>query len=230
MRIPLFDIDKTLVSGDNQAHLESFDFALRHVYKLGNASIKEINLDGMIDTQILIEVLKLHNVSENESIEKIPQAIQVMEEYYLHYQNVGELKVIKGAEEILQILKFNNVPCGLLSGNIESIGWHKLDKVNLKKFFRFGAFGNMAYRRVDLIDIAKKRAEETLHKPLHLSDFFIVGDSPLDISCAKAGNIPVVAVAQGSYSKEDLDAAGADLTLASLEESDKFLNFIQPSV
>lgn len=227
MKIPLFDIDKTLIEGGNQPHSESFDYALRTVYKLPDASKKEIKTDGMIDTQILLEVLKLHGVSEDEAMQKIPDAMRAMEVYYSQHQNEGETQVLKGVRELLQTLKEKKVPCGLLTGNVESIGWHKIAKVGLKEYFSFGAFGNLAYKRVDLIKIAKERAEKVLNKQLQLKDFFIVGDSPLDIACAKAGGIQVIAVAQGSFSKQELEAAGADLVLESLEEKEKFLDFMR---
>lgn len=226
MKVPLFDIDNTLIEGGDRAHSESFDFALRTVYSLPDASKNEIKTDGMIDTQILIEVLKLHNVSEKQAIKKMPEAIQAMETYYEQHQDEGETLVLKGVKELLQELKEKTIPCGLLTGNVESIGWHKLDKVKLKEYFLFGAFGNLAYKRVDLIAIAKKRVEKILNQPISLSDFFIVGDSPLDIACAKAGGIHGIAVAQGSFSMQELETAGADLVLKSLEEKEKFFNFI----
>lgn len=70
MKIPLFDIDWTLLEGGDKAHSEAYDYALHKVYKLPTASKKEITTHGMIDTQIIIEIAKLHNITENEAKKK----------------------------------------------------------------------------------------------------------------------------------------------------------------
>lgn len=56
-RIPLFDIDKTLVTGANRTHLDAFDAALEAVYQLRGVTVREIDMHGKVDTQILLEVL-----------------------------------------------------------------------------------------------------------------------------------------------------------------------------
>jgi len=71
MKIPLFDIDGTLIEGDNKAHNDSFDWAFKTVFGLTDASKSEIQTDGMIDTQIIIEVLKLHNIPKETAKEKM---------------------------------------------------------------------------------------------------------------------------------------------------------------
>lgn len=48
----------------------------------------------------------------------------------------------------------------------------------------------------------------------------------LDIACAKAGGINVIAVATGSYSAEELQKTGADLVVRTLFETDKILKFL----
>lgn len=55
--------------------------------------------------------------------------------------------------------------------------------------------------------------------------FVIIGDSPLDIACARAGNIEVIAVAAGVYKQHHLSEA--DLVVKSLEEKDKILEFLR---
>lgn len=226
MKIPLFDVDSTLIEGGNKAHSDSFDYALKTVYHRPDISTRQTKMHGMIDTQILIEILKLRGVSEEETKVKMKDAVNAMEDYYFSHQNESNPVVLKGVKKLLDKLKKRQIICGLLTGNIENICWHKLEKAGLKNYFSFGAFGNLAYKRVDLIPIAKKRAEKILNRNISLSDFLIVGDSPLDIACAKAGGIQVIAVAQGAFSIKELTAAKADLVLDSMEEVDRFIEFI----
>lgn len=224
--IPLFDIDNTLLKSGNKAHRESFNFALKTIYQLPSASIDDVITAGKIDTQILLEIAKLHHYPENDLLNKLPKAIEAMKLYYSEHRDEGEVPTMKGVNKLLEILKNKDVSCGLLTGNVEMIGWDKINKAGLKDYFLFGAFGNLAYKRVDLISIAKDRAEKILNKKLKISDFFIVGDTPLDVACAKEGGIKVIAVAQGNYSKKELQDAGADLVLESLEDTKNFLKFL----
>lgn len=227
MKIPLFDIDSTLLEGGNKAHINCFDYALKTVYGLHDASVVELKLDGMIDKQILVEILKLHNVSEETAKARMEEAMLVMVEYFTMHLHESTSKVLPGVKELLNVLIENNMTLGLLTGNIEDIAWGKLKNIDLADYFSFGSFGNLAYKRVELIAIAKERAEKLLKKEIPLQDFFIVGDSPLDIVCAKAGGINVVAVAQGNFTVEELETAGADIVLHSMEERDAFLDFIK---
>src|SRR5579884_1875009 len=103
-RIPLFDIDWTLLEGGNKVHNSAFDYALHTVYNLRDASMDEIVPHGMIDTQILMEVLKLHGVSEQDAKTKIPQAIDAMKEYFMQHQDDGRCIALPGVKQLLEEL------------------------------------------------------------------------------------------------------------------------------
>jgi phosphoglycolate phosphatase-like HAD superfamily hydrolase len=45
----------------------------------------------------------------------------------------------------------------------------------------------------------------------------IIGDTPLDIDCAHAHGARAIAVATGSYDRDALTAAGADLVVECLD-------------
>lgn len=225
-KIPLFDIDWTLLKGgaSNKIHSDAFDFGFHTVYNQPNAFKNDIVTEGKIDTQIIIEVLKLHDVSEEEAKAKLPEALEVMKQYFLQHADEGTYEAMPGVKDLLEDLKQRGIPMGLLTGNVAEIGWEKLKRAGIKDYFSFGAFGSMAFKRVDLIKIAAEEATKALGKPINVDQLFIVGDSPLDIACAKDGGIPVIAVGAGHFKSHEL--AHADLTLESLEEKDKVLNFL----
>jgi len=226
IKFPLFDIDGTLLKGGNKTHADSFNFALHTVYYQPTASIKEIQIHGMIDTQILIEIVKLHGVSEKEAKSKMDDATKAMACYFDEHKETGTFVVLNGVKDILEKLKKNQIPIGLLSGNVEEIGWSKMERAGIKDYFTFGAFGNLAFKRVDLIKIVQKRLEKMTNSEIPLKHFVIIGDTPLDILCAKAGGIEVIAVATGAYSTDELQKAGADLVVTTLYETDKILSFL----
>ncbi len=223
-KIPLFDVDWTLLRGSNPAHLAAFDYAIQTIYKVPNATIKDLLLEGKIDSQILMEGAQKFGASEEEAKEKVQDAMTAVVDYFMKHINEGHYEVMKGAKELLEELKSLGIPLGLLTGNIEEIGWEKMRRSGIKDYFTFGAFGSLAFKRVDLIPIAKKRLEEILGEDLSLERFVIIGDSPLDIACARAGGIPVIAVATGKYQTHHLEEA--DLVVESLEEKDKILKFL----
>lgn len=226
MKIPLFDIDWTLLLGGGKMHQDAIDETFKHIYGIPNASIQEIDANGMIITQVLIEVLKLHNVSEAYVIRKMPEAITFMEEYFTAHESDDKSTSMSGAYELLFELKKNRLPIGLLTGNTEKIGWRRIENAGLKDFFDFGAFGDMAYKRADLVSIAKKRARTYCNIDPLVTDYVVIGDSPYDIACGKANNIFTIAVATGSSSSDILIATGADLVVRSLQEQQKILEFL----
>jgi len=225
VKIPLFDLDDTLLRGGNKPHNDAFDFIFKKVYQI-NAPIKEIKSEGMIDSQIIIEILKLHNVSPTKAKEKLPQAFKEMGDYFLKHIAQGEYVLMPGVSEILTELKNRKIALGILTGNLEVIGWKKLERAGLRQFFDFGVFGNMALRRADLVPIALKKAQAKLGRGVPLKDLVIVGDSLRDVACAKESDIAIIAVATGKNTKDELKSAGADLVVSSLLDKDKIFDYL----
>ncbi len=225
MKIPLFDIDSTLLQGGNIAHRKAFEYACKKIYRIP-ASESEIRSSGMIDTEILIKILGFHGLGEEKVKQKIDKAMEAMEDYYHKNKNVGKSIVLEGVTELLDELREKSVRMGVLTGNVESIGWDKLERAGIKKYFSFGAFGSLAFKRSDLVEVARKRAEKVLARPVLVSDLIIVGDSPLDIACAREAGIKVIAVGTGKFPHEKLLMHRPDLLLKSLKEKEKFINFI----
>ena len=225
MKIPLFDLDNTLTVGGskNGIHRQAYDYALHTIYHLPDASFSEIVIDGMLDSQILLEVAIKHGYSEEEALEKLPHAVQAMVDYFFKHKDEHPVTPHKGAKELLEKLQ-PQVPCGILSGNIKAICLEKLQQAGLREYISFGAYGDMALRRVALIPIAQHIYEEQFKEKRPVTDFVIIGDTPRDIACAREGGIQVIAVATGHYTKEELKEA--DLVVETLEEQQEILNFL----
>lgn len=227
-KIPLFDIDWTLLRGDavnKKAHQDAFDFALHTVYNLpDNVSQRDYVSEGKIDSQILMEIAIIHGFSEEKARDKVNNALKTMAGYFMKHAGEGHYEPMPGVTSLLSDLKKRGLTLGLLTGNVAEIGWEKLRRASIAEYFAFGAFGSMAFKRVDLIKIAADEASKVLDRKVEISELVIIGDSPLDIACARDGGIPVIAVGAGHYKSHEL--AHADLTIESLEEKDKVLNFL----
>jgi len=68
-----------------------------------------------------------------------------------------------------------------------------------------------------LTGIAIEKATR-LHAQLTAAQVSVIGDTPLDISAARAAGAVSVGVATGKYSVDELAAAGADHVMTSLTD------------
>lgn len=226
MKIPLFDVDWTLLSKDKKhnIHGEAFLYAFDRIYGIINP--KPIDGEGKVDSQIIIETVILNGISEEVAWEKLKETIKTMKRYFKEHRDQGTFKTLPGVREILETLRIGNIPIGLLTGNVEEIAWGKLEKAGIKDFFSFGAFGDQAHKRVKLIEIARRTAEQKLNRRVLKEEFAILGDTPRDVLCAKEGGVASIAVASGPYSMRELKEAGADLVVPSLRDKKAILDFL----
>lgn len=227
-KIPLFDIDDTLLKDVNTAYSKGFTIACEQIFAI-TAYKNEIDTSGKVDNQIFIEVLTKHNLSEQEIEQKLPQLTQAMSDYFIQHAHEGEYIVLPGAKKLLELLHSMSVPVGVLTGNTEAVGWERLNQAGLKDYVDFGSFGNLVLKRAKLVAIAKERAEKVYHlEHISLQSFIIIGDTPADIACAKEqeNNISVIALPTGKYSAEELQKAGADIVIGSLTEQKKIFDFL----
>jgi phosphoglycolate phosphatase len=223
--IPLFDIDRTLLEEDDTVYAAAYAYAMGIIYQQWSARKSDVLTDGKIDTQILAEILKLHGVADKEIEARLSEALAAMVAYFESHVHETTPLVLPGAVELLAELVKRGIPLGILSGNTEAIGWRRLALAGIKQYFSFGAFGNLAFNRVDLIAVAQDRAN-AMGIPVHRTNFVIIGDSLRDVACAKAGGIRVIAVATGRYSVDELARAGADCVVKTLLEKERIVGFL----
>ena len=58
------------------------------------------------------------------------------------------------------------------------------------------------------------------------ADAIVIGDTPLDVGVRRAGGARSLAVATGSHSVEELRAAGADVVLKDLSDTDEVVRIV----
>ncbi|MCL6096863.1 MAG: HAD family hydrolase [Patescibacteria group bacterium] len=226
MKIPLFDIDGTLFKTGGQLHKDAFAYAFKNVYGVNAKQTDAGIVEGRVDNQIIVQVLEHHGLKEKETKDKIKLATQKMAEYFMEHKKGSAPEILPGVISLLEKLKYEKIPMGVLTGNVEQIAWTKLERAGIKDFFAFGAFGDKVFKRVDLVKIARQNAEKSLKKSFKTSDFIIVGDTPRDIQCAKDAGIESIAVSTGIYPFEELVDEKPDLAVHSLEEK-SVLEFIK---
>ena len=139
----------------------------------------------------------------------------------------GHLK--NGVVELLEILqKDRELLLGVLTGNIEKGADTKLEAFNIDGYFKLGAYASDNADRNKLVPIAVRRAEKISGVKFNGGEpVIVIGDTPYDVACAKAGNAYSIAVATGPYSVDVLKESAPDLIINDfVTGKSKFLDFI----
>jgi phosphoglycolate phosphatase-like HAD superfamily hydrolase len=76
--------------------------------------------------------------------------------------------------------------------------------------FKTGAFADDHEERDQIAAIARQRGNELLGRNLQGEEVLVIGDTPLDIQCARAIGAKVLAVATGGYTTRELEAHTPD--------------------
>jgi phosphoglycolate phosphatase-like HAD superfamily hydrolase len=136
--------------------------------------------------------------------------------------------VMPGVRELLETLRSDDqMFVALLTGNFVEAAEIKLRHFGLWDYFPCGAFGDDALERNDLVGIAIARARARGLPPLAATDIVVVGDTPLDVACARAAGALAVAVATGSHDAQALRATGADAVFDDLSDCEAFLDLLR---
>jgi phosphoglycolate phosphatase len=202
----LFDVDETLVHTGG-AGAKSWKAAFDKLYGIP-ADIGQHTSAGETDPEVSTETFQgvLHRDPTPDELGR------------LYAQYLLSLAEEIWAERTLVQLGEAGVTLGLVSGAMEGAARTKLMPGNLNRFFVFGAYGSDSPDRAELTELAIAKATR-LHAGLTAGQVFVVGDTPRDIEAAQAAGAVSVGVATGHYSTTELQAAGADHVLASLEET-----------
>jgi phosphoglycolate phosphatase len=220
----LFDIDNTLLR-NSRSHPQAFRIGFSRVFGV-EGKVESINHHGMTDLQILWEVLTHEGVPEHEIRDRQQKCLQVIADAFSELIGEEELIVLDGVRELLMELSRGTFALGLVTGNLESIAWQKLDRAGLAHFFSFGGFGSDDSIRSNLVRAAVKRAEALGIAPTD-GQVVLIGDTPRDVSAGQEAGVRTIAVATGLYSEDALARAGADAVLGSFKPIDSFLSLLK---
>jgi phosphoglycolate phosphatase-like HAD superfamily hydrolase len=127
-------------------------------------------------------------------------------------------RVLPGVRELLPRLCEEGYLLGLTTGGVETAAHIKLERAHLNRYFHFGGYGSDSTDRAELTRKAIDRASTILGHRLSSDEVLVVGDTPYDIAAAHGAGAIAVGVATGSHSADQLEAAGADYVLGTLEE------------
>ncbi len=224
MPILLFDIDGTLVrtGGAGKAAMEA---ALRSAF--GVSQVRDVvPYSGRTDRAIGCDLLAVHG------IEPTPENQAKLQEAYLA-ELPGSLRSFGGVvcpgvgQLLVELRSRRGVVLGLLTGNTRPGARYKLVHFGLWDFFVCGGFGDDHYDRDDVARAALAAVRSYLGRDFPPSDVWVIGDTPLDVRCARAIRAKAVAVATGWHPLDELVAHRPDFAVVDLSQPEELLRVWQ---
>jgi phosphoglycolate phosphatase len=197
-------------------------------------AFRGIPMAGRTDAWILADAAALHGVpTDSPSLARFPDVYlrHLAIEITGRASDVGgssrRFGVMPGVRELLDALADRKgVFLALLTGNYERGARLKLEYFDLWRYFRCGAFGDGAADRNGLVPKALARVAECGGPAFTPADAVVIGDTPLDVACAKAGGARSIAVATGNHTVDQLREVGADIVFEDLRDTEAVLKAI----
>lgn len=210
----LFDLDGTLANTRGGVHYNSFHTALREIYGC-EGRIDTVPVHGNTDIGILRAALEHHGQLRDDFESLLPRARELMCAEVARNASELQVELCPGIPELLHLLREQGKLIGVVTGNFEQIGWRKLEHGGVRQFFDFGSFSDGREKREDIfrhgIELARQlRGPDT--------SVCFIGDTPSDIRAAARLEMPVIAVATGIYSRQELAQEAPTLCVASCAE------------
>jgi phosphoglycolate phosphatase len=214
-RLLLFDIDGTLIhSGGAGVHALKSAFTERFGIV---DDLHDIEIAGMTDSGIVVSILNKHKIpATNENVSAFLDS-------YVHFlslelpRRVG--KLLPGVLELLEKLKSRpHLVLALLTGNVSRGAQLKLEHYGVWHFFEFGAFADDHHDRNRLGTVARARAKEKHGRQFSASEIDVIGDTPRDIACGKTFGARTIAVATGTWKRDQLAKYEPDFLIDDLSD------------
>lgn len=225
-RTLLFDVDQTLLftGGAGAAGMAR---AFQQLYGIENG-FENIEASGRTDWSILKRGLAYHGL--HDEVADFDRTLATFIDAYLAHlpdtlRDTPGGHVKPGVPELLDALAGrDDATLGLATGNFRRAALTKLDFFGLDAHLSEGGFGEDAEDRGEMVGIAIRRLANGASPDQ--SSTWVIGDTPRDVEAARANNVRSLAVATGTNTIDDLLAAGADIALADLSDTEAVLRIL----
>ena len=223
----LWDIDGTLIRAGQIAGAV-FATAVESMFGVA-AHEHRVRYGGKTDPQIAREILAALSIDHDAEVH-LPQLMEALELGLAEGQQ--EMResgvVLPGVEMVLARLHDHpEVVQSVLTGNTRANAVLKLETFALDRWIdvELGAYGSDDADRNLLVPIALARVASR-HGAVDKGRTWVVGDTPFDAACAQAGGVRCLLVASGHASREELEAAGADLVVDDLSNTEAIVTLL----
>jgi phosphoglycolate phosphatase len=197
--------------------------AFEEIFSVADA-FRGIPMAGRTDAWILADAADAHSIPRDS-----PGLAQFPEVYVRHLameilDKGPRYGIMPGIPALLDALADrDHAYLALLTGNYEAGARLKLEHFDLWRYFPCGAFGDGAADRNGLVPKALARVAACSGAVFAASNAIVIGDTPLDVACAKAGGARSMAVATGNHTVDELRESGADVVFHDLSDLEAVL-------
>jgi phosphoglycolate phosphatase-like HAD superfamily hydrolase len=210
----LFDIDGTLLRDLDRIHMGSFAPSIQRVTGF-ELTLDGIPVQGSTDTAILREAFRQAGIPGEVIEAQLDAILEAMCLRVAQQRDRLRLMLMPGVEAVLAHLAGKGALLGVATGNLEAIGWIKIEKAGLREWFRFGGFSDRFPIRSELVGHAARKAHELAGPGARVC---VVGDTPRDIEAAHDNSLSVIAVATGSFGFDALREFRPEVCATSLAD------------
>jgi phosphoglycolate phosphatase-like HAD superfamily hydrolase len=216
VRLVLFDIDGTLIRTGG-AGVKAFAKVFSSEFNASDG-FERLKFAGRTDLSLVREFFSLHQIPPTaENFQRFfDRYVFWLDHILLQSRSV----VCPGAWEFIRGLQALPQPplLGLLTGNIRLGAEIKLRHLDLWDVFATGAFGDDHEERAHIAAAARRRGSRILGNDLAGGEVLVIGDTPLDIRCARAIDARCLAVATGGHPLAELELHQPDWAVNDLRE------------
>jgi phosphoglycolate phosphatase len=210
----VFDIDGTLLHCRDAVHYFAFCETLTAL------AGRPLTLEGVVahgntDLGILRDALALARIPDGQWRPHLDRIQEMMCSAVAKREQEFRVEVLPQVPAVLRYLHSRGALLGLATGNLRGIGERKLHRARLAEYFSFAAWSDNYETRTDVFSNAVQRARALAGTGASIC---VVGDTPADAMAARANGLPVIAVATGVHSDEQLRRSEPDWCVGCLEE------------
>jgi phosphoglycolate phosphatase-like HAD superfamily hydrolase len=232
-RLILWDIDGTLLSAGPAARV-AFDLAVARVVGR-HPEDHGIHMSGKTDPQIALEILATMALSESEAREHLPEVLRSLERELERAVDVirRDGRLHPGVAELLPRLhRTPGVVQSILTGNLAANARLKLGAFGVDRWMELdiAATGSDHHERTELVPLALEKAEARFgHRFDPPGEVWVIGDTPRDLECARAGRARCLLVATGRFGLDELEPLGAEEVLPDLSGIERVIGIVTES-
>jgi phosphoglycolate phosphatase len=222
----LFDIDGTLLQ-THGAGLRAMAAALADLHGPGEYAFDGIDTSGRLDSHIWRDLCRVHGLPQDEASH---DRFRLRYEHHLADRFRGDAVsvALPGTHALVDRLHAeSSLTLGLLTGNYPATGRLKVEHAGFDPSrFPIGAFAVDGPDRRALPPVAMQRFAAHRGEAIDPRRVLIIGDTPLDVDCARANGCRCLAVATGRHPHAELASLQPDRVEADLSDTDAILRWI----
>ncbi|PWY88065.1 Clavaminate synthase-like protein [Aspergillus sclerotioniger CBS 115572] len=234
-KVILFDIDGTLCRSEALSIDAYYSCVSDIVGKDITHANTPVNLHGRTDLGLLHDILDYHQVPSKALV--VEKFLHLHPQYLERSLTKGLSSVVcPGAKETLSwLIRYKEglgcprLHIGLITGNSRPNALLKLQGAGIDTSIfdvDISSFGDTHHNRLSLFRESLTKLQTRLGPHVRASDVLVVGDTPLDVECAKQAGCSVVAVATGNYKVEELASLQPNFCCSQLTETKEYLQMV----